>query len=223
MDAEIKKIIEKCKSYGWILEPYANDILKKYGIKTPSYIFSDNFEKIIDFIKKTGYPVVCKVVSPKIIHKSDVGGVIVGIDNDEDLKNAFNKLMKLESSIGVIVEKMVNGIELIIGGKNDLQFGPVVIAGMGGIGVEIYKDTVIRMAPLNKKDAITMLESLKFFPVLKGYRGKEGINLDALVETIVKFSNLLMDIENYFESIDLNPVICSKENCFVADARIILR
>lgn len=219
----IKEIIEKCKNYGWILEPYANQLLKYYDLEIPEYIFSDNFDEIKKFVQKIGFPVVCKVVSPKILHKSDVGGVSVGISNIQDIEKEFSKMMKLDGAIGVIVEKMVSGIELIIGGKNDLQFGPVVIVGKGGIGVEIYKDTAIRMAPLNKKDAKLMLKDLKFYPILKGYRGSEGINIEKLETTLIKFSNFLMDIEPYFESIDLNPVICSKSNCFIADARIILK
>ena len=219
----IKKIIDKCKSFGWILEPYANELLKHYNINVPDYIFTNNVSDALDFAEKTGYPLVCKVVSPEIIHKSDVGGVIIGIDNNNSLENAFNNLIKLKGAIGVIVEKMVNGLELIIGGKNDFQFGPVVITGMGGIGVEIYNDTAIRMAPLNEKDVDSMLKSLKFYRILKGYRGKEGINLEKLKNTLINFSKMLMDLEIYFESIDLNPVICSKENCYVADARIILK
>ncbi len=219
----IKQIIEKCKNYGWILEPYANQLLKYYNLEIPEYIFSDNIDEIKKFVKKIGFPVVCKVVSPKILHKSDVGGVGIGISNIRDIEKKFSKMMKLDGAIGVIVEKMVKGIELIIGGKNDLQFGPVVIVGMGGVGVEIYKDTSIRMAPLNKKDAKLMLKELKFYPILKGYRGSKGINLEKLENTLIKFSIFLMDLENYFESIDLNPVICSKDNCFVADARIILK
>ncbi len=218
----INEIIEKCKSYGWILEPYANEILKFYNIEIPDYIFTDKLEEALNFFKKINSPVVCKVVSTEILHKSDVGGVIIGINTEEKLKDSFYKLMKLNGAIGVIVEKMVKGVELIIGAKNDLQFGPVVICGMGGIGVEIYKDTSIRMAPLNEKDAESMLKQLKFYPILKGFRGQEGINLKKLIQTLINFSKMLMDLGDYFESIDLNPVICSKDNCYVADARIIL-
>ncbi len=218
----INEIIEKCKSYGWILEPYANEILKNYNIEIPEYIFTDKIENAIQFFKKLNSPVVCKVVSPKILHKSDVGGVIVGIDTEEKLKDSFLKLMKLNGVIGVIIEKMVKGTELIIGGKNDFQFGPVVICGMGGIGVEVYNDTSIRMAPLNVKDAESMLKQLKFYSILKGFRGQKGINIKKLIETLINFSKMLMDLEDYFESIDLNPVICSTDNCYVADARIIL-
>ena len=219
----IKKILSKCKDYGWILEPYAYELLKNYNIELPPYIFTDKFHELIEFIRKIGFPVVCKVVSPKIIHKSDVGGVEVGIKDIEGLEKAFNKMMKLDGAIGVIVEKMVKGIELIIGGKNDFQFGPVVILGMGGIGVEIYNDNSIKMAPLSEKDVDIMLKELKFYPILKGYRGGKGVNLNKLKETLINFSKFLIDIEKFFDSIDLNPVICSDENCFVADARIMLK
>ncbi len=223
MESKIKKIIEESKKYGWILEPYAKQLLSWYEIDTPSHIFSSNFEEIKNFINKIGFPVVCKVVSPEIVHKSDAGGVIVGINNLDTLENSFKKLMELKGAIGVIVEKMVNGKELIIGSKNDEQFGPIILTGMGGVGVEIYKDTSIRMAPLKENEIDVMLNELKCYPILKGYRGDKGINIEKLKKTILKFSEMVMDIEEYFESIDLNPVICNENNCFVADARIILK
>jgi len=218
----IKKIIEKSKDYGWILEPFAKEILKHYNINTPEYKFTNILEEAIEFARNH-YPVVVKVVSPDIMHKSDVNGVRVGISNDKELEITFNELSQLKGFQGVIVEQMVEGMELIIGGKNDFQFGPVVLVGLGGIGVEIYQDTAIGMAPLNDNDIEKLLKSLKFYPLLVGFRGKKGINLEKLKETLKKFSNMLLDLEDIFESVDLNPVMCSEVDCFVADARIILK
>ncbi len=222
LNRDIKEIFEISKQYGWVLEPYAKEILKKFEIKTPEFIFTKNIDKAKIFANKN-YPVVAKIVSPDIIHKSDYKGVVVGISNDRELIDAFESLSKLKGFQGVLVEKMVKGIELIIGAKNDLQFGPVVLVGIGGIGVEIYKDSVVRMAPLNENDIDEMLKSLKYFPILKGYRGNKGINLDILKEILLKFSNIVIKIEPFFESIDLNPVMCSESDCFVTDARIMLK
>jgi len=221
IDVKVKEIINSSKNYGWILEQDAKFILKTYGIKVPDYKFSKTFKDALEF-SQNNYPVVCKVVSPDIVHKSDVGGVIVGIKNDNELKDAFEKLSELKGFKGCLIEKMVQGMELIIGAKNDAQFGPVVLVGMGGVSVEIYKDSAIRMAPLTENDIEKMLESLKCYPLLKGYRGNKGINIEKLKEILLKFSKILIDLQPYFESIDLNPVICSENECFVADARIIL-
>ncbi len=223
IEKKVFEIINKSKKYGWVLEPDAKYILSEYNISLPSYKFAKNIDEAIKFVREIHYPIVCKVVSPEIIHKSDVGGVIVGIENDEQLKIAFEKLSKLKGFLGVIVEKMVKGIELIVGAKNDEQFGPVVLIGMGGVAVEIYKDTAIRMAPLSERDINSMIASLKCYPLLKGYRGAKGINIDSLVKMLEHFSKMIMDLKENFLSIDLNPVMCSENECYVADARIMLK
>lgn len=223
MNKEINNIIENSKEIGWILEPDAKKILSYYNIKTPAHIFSDKYEEIETFVKDYGFPVVLKVVSPDIVHKSDVGGVIVGIETFKELKSGFKTLMQLKNARGVIVESMVTGIELIIGSKNELQFGPVILAGYGGIGVEIYKDTSIRMAPVENPDIESMLKQLKCYPLLNGFRGKPGIAMEQLIDLIKNFSKMVMDLKTYYSSIDLNPVICNENDCFVADARIMLK
>jgi hypothetical protein len=123
----------------------------------------------------------------------------------------------------MLVEEMVSGLELIVGAKNDYQFGPVILFGMGGVLVEIYRDIVLRMAPLSQGDIDSMMRCLKARRLLEGYRGSNPINFKELKELLVNFSNLVMDLENFFESIDLNPVICSIDRCVVADARILLK
>jgi hypothetical protein len=123
----------------------------------------------------------------------------------------------------MLVEEMVSGVELIVGAKVDDQFGPVVLLGMGGTGVEIYKDVTLRMAPLALKDIESMIRCLKAHSLLEGYRGSKPVNLEALNRLLKTFSDFVMDLENSIESIDLNPVICSPTRCVVADARIMLR
>ena len=117
----------------------------------------------------------------------------------------------------------MTGIELILGAKIDFQFGPMVLLGMGGTGVEIYKDVSLRMAPLSEKDALAMIGGLKAQRLLTGYRGNEGVDLKMLTGTLLSFSSLVMELGEGIESIDINPLLCSSRHCVVADARIILR
>jgi acyl-CoA synthetase (NDP forming) len=179
-------------------------------------------EEARSFVRTHGFPVAVKVVSPKIMHKSDVGGVVVGIDNEDSLGAAFRRFSQMEGFTGMHVEEMVSGLEMIAGAKVDSQFGPVVLFGMGGTGVELYKDTAIRMAPLKKNDVLSMIRSMKAHPLLEGYRGAKPIAIEELTRALLAFSGLVMDIHEFIESIDLNPLFCSPERCVVGDARIVL-
>jgi hypothetical protein len=170
-----------------------------------------------------GYPVVAKVVSPRVIHKTERNGVEVGIDHHERLIEAFRRFHQIEGFQGVLVEETLEGIELIIGAKVDNQFGPVVLLGMGGTGVEIYQDVVLRMAPLRQQDVESMMKCLKARKILEGYRGSPPVNAGELARLLMVFSDLVMDLEDWIESIDLNPVFCSPERCVIGDARIMLR
>ncbi len=165
---------------------------------------------------------MAKVVSHKVIHKSDVDGVVTSIDSDGRLREAFSRFSHFDVFAGVLVEEMLAGIELIVGAKIDYQFGPVILLGMGGTGVEIYGDTTLRMAPLSGADVVSMVRALRAHQLLEGYRGSDPISIDRLTETLLTFSNLVMELKDHIESIDLNPVICSSKRCVVADARIIL-
>ncbi len=179
-------------------------------------------EEALRFAEELGFPVVAKVVSYKILHKSDVGGVVTMIADRQTLEDTFTHFSNVIGFEGVIVEEMVEGIELIVGAKVDHQFGPVILLGIGGTAAEIYRDTILRMAPINQGDVESMVRGLKAHRLLEGYRGSQPINLEGLTRLMILFSNLVMDIETHIESIDLNPVICSPERCVVADARIML-
>ena len=172
--------------------------------------------------EKIGYPVVGKIVSPKIIHKSDVGGVVMGIDNEKTLRDTFERFAEMERFSGMLIEETLSGVELILGAKTDFQFGPVVLAGIGGIGVEIYQDISIRLAPLTAPDVVSMLNGLKAHRLVEGYRGSAPVSIDKLTDLLLAFSDFVMKLEGWFQSIDLNPVICSATDCIIADARIIL-
>ena len=222
MVGEIKNIISRsADKYGWVMEPDAKDILQLAGIDVPVYRWAKTKEQALEFAANQGYPLAMKVVSPQILHKSDVGGVIVGIDNNESLLAGFEKMSRLEGFLGVLIEEMLVGIELIVGAKVDFQFGPVVMLGLGGVSVEIYQDTVIRMAPVDSADVESMVKKLKAHRLLEGFRGTKSINMAALTSLMVIFSRLVVDLADHIESIDLNPVFCNEERCVAADARIL--
>jgi hypothetical protein len=180
-------------------------------------------EEAIQFAEETGYPVVAKVVSPKVVHKSDKNGVEIGIDHEGKLKDTFRRFSQIDGFAGMLVEEMISGTELIVGAKIDDQFGPIVLMGVGGTGVEIYKDVALRMAPLVPKDIESMIGCLKARRLLEGFRGSKPVNRRELDRLLMTFSDLVMDLEGFIDSIDLNPVICSPTRCVVADARIMLR
>jgi acetate---CoA ligase (ADP-forming) subunit beta len=220
---ELKAIVKASRRWGWVLEPEAKRLLSVSGIDVPKFLWAESPDDAVQYAEKIGYPVVGKLVSPKALHKSEVGGVVVGIDSVKNLEETFHRFSSFEDFAGMLIEEMVSGTELIVGAKVDYQFGPVILLGMGGTAVEIYKDTALRMAPLKEVDVESMLKGLQAHELLKGYRGSQPVNLKELTKTLMAFSKLVMNLEGYFESIDLNPVMCSSERCVVADARIMLQ
>jgi len=220
---EIKAILSTSREIGWVLEPEAKRLFHLAGLDIPKFTWATELGEATRFVREIGYPVVAKIVSSKVLHKSEVGGVVVGIDNDVTLKETFHRFSNFEKFSGMLVEEMLSGVELIVGGKIDYQFGPVVLLGIGGKGVEIYRDISLRMAPLDYRDVDYMVKGLKAHQLLFGYRGSEPVNLEALTRMLVTFSELLMELEGLIESIDLNPVMCSSKQCIVADARIMLK
>jgi acetate---CoA ligase (ADP-forming) subunit beta len=222
LNTEILEILSKSKSWGWVLEPDAKRILSLVGINVPPFIWARNLEEALQFAEENEYPVVAKVVSPKVVHKTEVKGVALGIDNKIALAEAFHRFSSFDGAKGVLVEKSIKGLEMIIGAKIDFQFGPVILMGMGGTGVEIYQDASLRMAPITPEDAVSMLKGLKAYRLLDGYRGAEPINRDALTHMLMGFSDLIMALDEKVTSIDLNPVFCSAQTCVVGDARIML-
>jgi hypothetical protein len=220
---EVQDILSSSKATGWVLEPEAKRLFSFLGLDVPRFIWAKRLEEAVQFAKAIGYPVVGKVVSPNLVHKSDLNGVELGIDDGDRLKEAFLRFSQMNGFAGMLVEEMISGIELIVGAKVDDQFGPIVLLGIGGTGVEIYKDVSLRMAPLVSKDVASMIRCLKGHQVLEGYRGSKPINLGELNRLLLTFSELVMDLESLIDSIDLNPIICSPSRCVVADARIMLR
>ena len=223
MKKEVTQLLVASKETGWVLEPEAKQIFSSVGLEVPRFIWTTRLEEALRFAEGLGYPVVAKVVSPQILHKSDRNGVVVGIRGERELTETFERFRQVERFAGILVEERVSGLELIIGSKTDCQFGPVILLGIGGTGVEIYRDVSLRMAPLTGKDIDSMIRSLKAHQLLEGYRGVRPVNRTKLVELLAVVSGLALELEESVESMDLNPVICSSTRCVIADARIILK
>ena len=222
LNQEIADILSASREAGWVMEPEAKRLLALSGLHVPKFGWARSREEAVHLAREIGYPVAAKVVSPKILHKSEWEGVAVGLNRDEALLETYERYSRYDGFAGMLVEEMVSGLELIVGAKVDYQFGPVVLLGIGGTGVEIYKDSTLRMAPLQARDVRSMVSNLKAHALLEGYRGAEPINLADLTHTMLTFSQLVMELQDHVESVDLNPVKCTPERCIIADARIML-
>ena len=222
LKTEIKSVLEEARTRGWVSEPDAKRLLSSAGLEVPRFVTVTDTDQIEPMVADLGFPLAAKIVSSRIVHKSDVGGVRTGINSIRELTAAFETFSLLDGFEAMLIEQMVSGLELIIGAKMDDQFGPVVLLGMGGTGVEIYQDVSLRLAPVGTKDVDAMIKGLKAAPLLSGYRGHQAVNRDELTRTLVCFSKFVMAADDMIESIDLNPVMCSAQKCIAADARIML-
>ncbi len=187
---EMLDVLTASKKEGWVLEPNAKRFFSLAGLDVPKFKWAKEPEEALRFAEEIGFPVVAKVVSYKILHKSDVGGVVTMIDDRQTLEDTFTHFSNVIGFEGVIVEEMVEGIELIVGAKVDHQFGPVILLGIGGTAAEIYRDTILRMAPINQGDVESMVRGLKAHRLLEGYRGSQPINLEELTRLSLKPAGL---------------------------------
>jgi acetyl-CoA synthetase (ADP-forming) len=225
------KIINQAKNEGrkTLLETEAKTICSQYCIPITKFNLSRNEKEAVKQADQIGYPIVLKIISPDVIHKSDAGGVIINLRNAQEVSTGYRKIIenvkKYNSDakiIGVLIQEMApQATEVIIGAIKDPQFGQTVMIGLGGIFVEILKDTNFRVAPLTSQDAIEMITQLKAFPVLKGYRNTPPADIDALVDILCNTSRLVMDHPEIKE-LDLNPVMAYQKGAKTVDARIIL-
>lgn len=200
-------------------------LLSKYGIDSaPSKTVREAHEAILASAEM-GFPVAMKIISPDALHKSEKGGVVLGIQNAHEAEVSYRTLtdrFKGAKVEGVLVQKMVAGkgaLELIIGGKRDSQFGQLIMLGMGGIFVEVYKDVTFRVCPIKKEDALGMISELKARPILDGARGRKPIDKSALVRALLSVSRLLQK-ENPSE-FDINPLMADEKGCVAVDMRIL--
>lgn len=187
-------------------------------------------EGAVEAAKEIGFPVVLKIVSPDVLHKSDVGGVKVNLKNEEEVRAAYRSIIENVKQrapnariMGILVQEFAPpGLELIIGLIRDPQFGPTVMFGLGGIFVEVYKDVAFRVAPLSEEDADSMIREIKAYRLLTGFRGMEPVDVGALKDALIKAGQVGLEHEEIAE-MDLNPVIAYPKGLKVVDARVILR
>lgn len=212
-----------------LTEVESKDLLKTAGIPVVETRLARTKAEAISLSRQIGFPVVLKIVSPDVIHKSDSGGVKLGLKNATQVSKAYTEIL---SSVkqhhpdarihGISVQKMVPpGIEVIIGMTKDAQFGPVLMFGLGGILVEVLKDVSFRIVPLTKRDAREMIREIKGYPLLQGYRGQEPADIAFLEELLLKVSDFVEQTPQIKE-LDLNPIFAYKNGAVAVDARVIL-
>jgi acetyltransferase len=203
-------------------------LLEHYQIAMAPSLLVQDTAAAVDFARQVGYPVVLKLISPEWLHKSDLGGVRLNIAEENQLTVAFQELTGLFEARtpqgnwqGILVQKQIAGVEVILGLKRDPQFGPVLVAGAGGIYTEILQDIARVFVPLSRERGRRMLASLKIYPILTGIRGQKGVHLEALVDLMLNLSRLAVDYPEIYE-LDLNPVIATPEGCWAVDWRLVV-
>ena len=212
-----------------LTELESKQILKEVGINTTEIRLARSKEEAVARSKELGFPVVLKIVSPDILHKTDVGGVKLSLNNKEDVGNAYDEIISVikkhqpSAKIqGVSVQPMARpATEVIIGMSKDPQFGPVLMFGLGGILVEILKDISFRIVPLTGRDANEMIREIKGYPVLEGYRGQEPANIAVLEQMLLKVSEFV-ESKPEIKELDINPIFAYRDSALAIDARVIL-
>ncbi|MDH7508475.1 MAG: acetate--CoA ligase family protein [Methanomassiliicoccales archaeon] len=230
MTGEAANLIKMARDEGrnFMLEHEAKAVLRSYGISVTQDMFCRTPDEAVHAARRIGYPVAMKIVSPQIVHKTEFGGVRLNIANDEDVKSAFDEMFSSARKRlgdfdfrGVLVSEMVRGHEMIIGSTRDAQFGQMIMFGIGGINVEVFRDVSYRLVPIEEIDALEMISELKGKKLIEGYRGSERVDTNIVVSTLLAVSRLLCDFDE-IEEMDLNPVFGNAKGVKVADARIFL-
>ena len=226
-----QQIIDRAKKEARILltEIESKELLKEAGINVVDTRLATSREEAVSIGGQLGFPVVLKIASSDIIHKSDAGGVKVGLKTPKQVARAYDEILKAinqkhpDANIqGISVQKMARpGVEVIIGMSKDAQFGPMIMFGLGGIWVELLKDISFRIAPLTRADAAEMISDIKGYPLLTGYRGQEAVDIAQLEDFILKVSDFA-DNNPVVKELDLNPVFAYSDGAVAVDARVIL-
>ena len=213
----------------YLLETEAKTVCMEYKIPVTNFKLAKNEGETVKFAEEIGYPVVLKIVSPDIIHKSDVGGVIINLKSSNDVRKAYKQIIEnvkkhkpKAKTVGVLVQEMApSSTEVIVGAIKDPQFGPALMFGLGGIFVEVLKDVTFRIAPITADEACEMISEVKAYPLLKGYRNTPPADIEAIVKILLNTSRLVMEHQEIKE-LDLNPIMVYEKGAKTVDARIIL-
>jgi len=229
------KVIEKTRAdnRSSLTEIEAKEVFKAYGLPITTSILATTEEEAVNIAASIGFPIVMKIVSPDILHKSDAGGVKVNIKDEVGIREAFKTIMKSSKAFkpdarihGVVIQEMAPwGTEVILGSVNDATFGPTVMFGLGGIFVEVLKDVTFRVAPFSLDQAKRMISEIRGAPILAGVRGEKPRDRDALADLICRYANMVLDLKDEISESDANPVLVYEETqgLKVVDARIILK
>lgn len=212
-----------------LLETEAKTICTECGIPVTRFQLAKTEEEAVKHAEQMGYPIVLKIVSPDVIHKSDIGGVMVDLKDSQAIRNGYNQILKIVQKhnpnakiAGILVQEMAPpATEVIVGATKDPQFGPAVMFGLGGIFVEVLKDVTFRIAPITQDDAYEMITEVKAYPLLKGYRNTPPADIKAITEILLNVSKLVTHCPKIKE-MDLNPIIVYEKGAKTVDARIIL-
>lgn len=198
-------------------------LLSEYKIPLPKNKLAQSKNDAFSYANKIGYPVVLKSVSTKILHRTELGAVITDIENKEKLSEAYENMLEIEKikEGEILIQEQLRGREIMIGAKNDPNFGPVILFGLGGIFVEVYEDISFRLAPIKSEEAKIMMEEIKGKEILKDFRGKQPTDFATLENILVKTSQLIQ--EEKIEELDFNPVIANPDGAWVVDTKIISR
>jgi len=212
-----------------LTELESREILEYYKLPLVRGKIIKSIEESKKFIDEVGYPVVLKIVSPEIIHKTEVGGVVVNIQNEKQLYDAYNDILKnvkikmpTARIDGLFIQEMIpSSFEVMVGGKYDNTFGQTIAFGLGGIYVEVYEDVSFRIVPITEKDALNMIKETKAYKILGGYRGKKPADIRALIDILMKTSKML-DSNPEIKELDMNPIFALSDRAVAIDARIII-
>ncbi|NMC28658.1 MAG: acetate--CoA ligase family protein [Pelolinea sp.] len=228
-------VIEKARQDGRsaLTEMEAKQVFEAYQMPVTHSRVAKSEDEAVKLAKEIGYPLVMKIVSPQILHKSDAGGVKVNIKDEAAVRSAYQQILKNAKAYkadadihGILVQEMAPmGTEVILGSVNDATFGPTVMFGLGGIFVEVLKDVTFRVAPFSKKQALEMMAEIKGAPILRGVRGEQPRDMDALADTICKYAHMVLDLADEISESDANPVLVYEQGkgLKVADARMLLK
>ena len=229
---EAEKIVEKILASGRkvALPDESLAMVKLFGVDVPDYALVKTAEEAVEVSKKIGFPLVLKIASQDVLHKSDIGGVVVNLKNVEEVERNYNKVLDSLKRIvpdarigGVLIQKqLLEATHLIVGGVYDEQFGPAVMFGLGGVFVELFKDVSFRIAPVTETEAMEMVKEIKAYPVLSGYRGSKKLDIEQVTKTIVNISELITNI-CIIKEVELNPLFAYEKSVKAVDARIILK
>ncbi|GAB1406015.1 hypothetical protein MASR1M74_31980 [Lentimicrobium sp.] len=212
----IRQVIDDCES-GYLMPQMVQALLDAAGIPRAGEAVANTIEQAKASVAKMGFPVVMKVVGP--VHKSDVGGVVLNVKDEQTVVAEFERMMKIPETTSILIQPMLSGTQIFAGAKHEPKFGHMVLCGLGGIFIEVLKDVQSALAPVNMSEAREMIRKLKSYKIIEGVRGQEGVNQAAFADVIVRLSALCIAAPEIAE-MDINPLLGKEDGVVAVDARI---